>query len=167
MSSTPGAVSFAHQLQIPAHVESLEEYLLAFFRASAQGPWWLDDEAPIGSPPVLRFYRGNWLVSERTGQRTPLPPLLSGDRAAMQRSRPAQLAVAVRTGSQGKTAIAIQYRYLYPAQEPSGHQQREREQAHWKTIVRDEVEQLRRYLQQSLGVAEVLRAESSSGERGA
>ena len=143
------ALIFSYRIQLGLRVDSLQDYVAAFFRSSAAGPWWPDEE-PERRPHLLQFSRGNWHSSDRTGQRTPLPILSDPAGHPLPATRPAQLAVVVQHLHDGNTVIAIRYRYLFPVQEVAVQQNREREHAFWQQKTQAEVDELTSYLEQSL-----------------
>ena len=148
------ALPFNYRVRLGLQVESLCDYVAAYFRGSSAGPWWPDEE--LERPDrVLQFSRGNWHMSDRTGKRTPLPILRDNQGRPLPATRPAQLAVAVQPLPDGGTVIAIHYRYLFPVAETDAQLQRDHEKACWEKTTQTEVGELVEYLRDSMRITEV------------
>ena len=140
---------FSYRIRLGIRVESLRDYLAAYFRGSSAGPWWPDEELERRTR-LLQFSRGNWHTSERTGERMPLAVLCDSQGRSLTATRPAQLAVGVQHGPNDGTVIAIQYRYLYPVSEADVHGNRESEKPLWQKTTQAELGALRDYLRESM-----------------
>ena len=149
---------FLHTILMPP-VDSIHEAIVAFLQTSDCGTWEVDDTV-TSSQFVLHFVRGNWTRSffGLGTHRVPAGIEHDSNLKVKHRTKPMLLEITLRP-SPNEVRIRLRHSVFCDISVP--RREEEHYVASWKNVVRQEVDALRRYLEQCFHLDDTPRLEES------
>ena len=149
---------FLHTILMPP-VDSIHEAIVAFLQTSDCGTWEVDDTV-TSNQFVLHFVRGNWTRSffGLGTRRVPEGIDYYSKLEVKRRTKPMLLEITLRPSP---NEIRIRLRHSVFCATSIPRREKECYVEFWKTVVRQEVDSLRHYLEQCFHLDDTPRLEES------